>query len=231
VEKTTGPRDVQGLGPRDGTSDAGAVPAGRQRVLGTLRAAGRPRSLAELVKATGLHVNTVRGHLDDLVGAGTVSRRQAPAVGRGRPAWLYDADGPDPGPGTEYAGLAATLAATLERTSPSPRADAVRAGEDWGRSLQAQVSGLPAGREQVVRVLERMGFAPRTGQDGAIRLTRCPLLQTARRHPEVVCGVHQGIVQGVLAAAAGSAGEPELRAFAEPGACVLTIDAVSGDHR
>lgn len=186
-----------------------------------------PRSLADLSVATGLHVNTLRGHLDDLVDAGTVSRISAPAVGRGRPAWLYVADGPDPAPGNEYAGLAAALAIGLEQGSDAPRDLAVRAGQEWGRELARDVPGL-GGRRRVIRVLERMGFAPRSAGSETIRLTRCPLLQTARAHQEVVCGVHLGIVQGVLAESGARSTSVELYAFAAPGACLLSVREEEG---
>jgi predicted ArsR family transcriptional regulator len=185
-------------------------------------------SLAALADSTGLHVNTLRDHLEALVATGAVSRRPARPLGRGRPAWLYLADGPDPAPRTEYAGLAIALAEGLEHGSTAPGDEAVRAGESWGRALAGEVVGATDGRTRVVRVLERMGFAPRQPPGGEIRLTRCPLLQAARAHQDVVCGVHLGVVRGVLEAAGEADTPAQLRPFAQPGACVLTIDAPAG---
>jgi predicted ArsR family transcriptional regulator len=136
---------------------------------------------------------------------------------------LYVADGPDPAPGTEYAGLATALALGLERSSESPRDEAVQAGEAWGRTLAAQVTDTTDAAGRVMRVLERMGFAPRRSEPGVVRLTRCPLLQAARAHPDVVCGVHLGIVQGVLAESHAVSASAGLEPFAEPGACLLTL--------
>ena len=224
-------RPQPGLGPRDGSPDLAQWSGAKGRILDTLRANVAGTSLAALSETTGLHVNTLRGHLDELVDAGTVSRTAAPAVGRGRPAWLYVADGPDPAPGNEYAGLATTLAIGLEQSSEAPRDLAVSAGQEWGRELARDVPAEPDGRRRVVRVLERMGFAPRSDASGPIRLTRCPLLKAARAHPDVVCGVHLGIVQGVLAESGARSTTAELHAFAAPGACLLSIDAVDGDDR
>jgi predicted ArsR family transcriptional regulator len=195
-----------------------------------LREGGEARSLGQLAEATGLHPNTLRGHLDELVAAGAVRRTRAPAEGRGRPAWLYVADGPDAAPGNEYAGLAAALAIGLERTSQEPRRAAEEAGREWGRSLATQVGGDTDGAYRVRRVLERMGFAPQDGSSGSIRLTRCPLLQTARAHPEVVCGVHLGIVQGVLAESGSDDSGARLLPFAEPGACLLSLGGPAVEH-
>ena len=217
-----GPRSAE-LGPREAPTEALPQSETRSRILDALRSRSEPTSLADLSAATGLHVNTLRGHLDDLQDVGTVSRTPAPAVGRGRPAWLYVADGPDPAPGTEYAGLATALALSLERSSESPRDEAVLAGQAWGRTLATEIPDAGAGSTRVVRVLERMGFAPRRSEPGVVRLTRCPLLQAARAHPDVVCGVHLGIVQGVLAKSRASSVSAGLEPFAEPGACLLTL--------
>jgi predicted ArsR family transcriptional regulator len=54
-------------------------------------------------------------------------------------------------------------------------------------------------------------------------LTQCPLLDAARTHPDVVCGVHLGIVRGALQEWGTSLGEVELLPFSEPGACRLLM--------
>src|SRR3546814_19925983 len=52
-----------------------------------------------------------------------------------------------------------------------------------------------------------------------VRLTRCPLLETAKEFPDVVCGVHLGIVRGALEEYGGDSERTDLFAFSEPGAC------------
>jgi len=54
-----------------------------------LRAQPEPLTQAALVRVTGLHPNTVREHLENLVRRGLVARSLAEPEGRGRPAWLY----------------------------------------------------------------------------------------------------------------------------------------------
>jgi predicted ArsR family transcriptional regulator len=138
---------------------------------------------------------------------------------------------PEPAGRAEYAGLAAALAATIHRTSDDPRRDAVEAGDLWGRELAAD-HGAPAGtgevaaRHEVVGLLAEMGFAPDADRDStSVRLTRCPLLDTARRYPDVVCAVHLGIVRGALDEYGADASPAELLPFAEPGACRLHLAA------
>lgn len=221
-----------GYGPRPSTTvrEGRPLSASRAGVLETLQEATEPATLARLTAATGLHTNTLREHLDALVARGLVRRFPAPPSGRGRPAWLYEATQPDvDSAGSEYAGLAATLAAHISRTSRDPRADAVAAGNAWGHDL-ARKTGRPdspgavAARRQVVDLLDGIGFAPETDDRATVaRLTRCPLLETAREFPDVVCGVHLGIVRGALDEYGADSTRTDLEPFAEPGACRLTL--------
>jgi predicted ArsR family transcriptional regulator len=195
------------------------LPATRATVLAALAPDGV--ALAEVVRRTRLHANTVREHLDALVAGGQVERRRAAPVGRGRPAWLYAAADQQE-VGSPYAVLASTLASALATTSATPREDAARAGTAWGRDL---VRGRPGGepRARVAEVLGRLGFAPQADEGGRVlHLTRCPLLDAARAHPDVVCAVHLGLVRGALAEL-GTEEAAELFPFSEPGACRLEL--------
>lgn len=187
-----------------------------------------PVTISVLAHTTGLHGNTIREHLDALAEAGLVARERAPAKGRGRPAWLYSAiSDPRTSRSPEYAGLAAALAAHIQRTSTSPREDAVAAGAEWGRELARDET--PAGshaeaRRKVVHLLDELGFAPEPDRrTSVVKLTRCPLLEAAHRYPDVVCGVHLGIVRGALETYGGDAERSDLTAFAEPGSCRLEL--------
>jgi len=202
----------------------------RQVVLGALQRRREPITLAALSQATSLHVNTLREHLDALESRGIVRRHRAAPNGRGRPAWLYEATHVSAaGAETEYAGLAAALAAAIHRNSSDPQADAIDAGAGWGREL-AQAQGAPprrgasSARHHVVRLLADLGFAPEANSAAtSVRLTRCPLLEAAHRYPDVVCGVHLGIVQGALEAWDADSADTQLKPFSEPGACRLLL--------
>lgn len=221
------------LGPRP-AHGARPLSASRSAILERLRDQPEALTQAALVAATGLHPNTVREHLEGLVRRGLVHRSKAEATGRGRPAWLYAATA---GPGSgEYAGLAAALAGAIARHSRNPREEAAGAGTEWGHELvrdrAAAVPGSTPGeaRDRVVGLLDDLGFGPiRDDADPAVyRLTRCPLLEAAYRHPEVVCGVHLGIVRGALEEHGADPDGSELVPFAEPGACRLVVPPLSG---
>jgi predicted ArsR family transcriptional regulator len=194
-----------------------------------LRAQAEPTTLAALVSLSGLHANTVREHLDALVRDGLARRHAEPPSGRGRPAWLYEATDRDEAGSSEYAGLAATLAAAIHRSSAQPTEDAVEAGREWGHQLAAERGAVPtksatAARREVVNLLDEVGFAPRADSRAAVvRLTRCPLLEAAHRYPDVVCGVHLGLVRGALEEYGAATDGTDLLPFAEPGACRLHL--------
>jgi predicted ArsR family transcriptional regulator len=206
-------------------------------VLTVLRDSGTPMTLGDLTAAIGLHPNTLREHLDALVTAGLVRRRQGPASGPGRPPTLYETSPGDSAGAAEYAGLAGALAAMIHRTSEDPGRDALDAGERWGRELAADHgrparSGDAAARREVIALLDDLGFAPETDREAArVRLRQCPLLDTARRYPDVVCSVHLGIVRGALDEYDADSTATELHPFAEPGACRLHLARSAGGRR
>lgn len=172
--------------------------ASQARVLRTLRDAGRAVTLSELQDLTGLHANTLRGHLDALVAGGHASRIASRSGGRGRPAWSYLARE------AEYAALAMALASGLDRRADADSGEghpldpaAVRGGRAWGERLRSQLGPIEDGRERVLLALTHTGFAPESSGDH-MTLHACPLLEAARSHPSVVCAVHLGLVEGVL---------------------------------
>lgn len=200
----------------------------REQVLRAVEAQLSPVSVTALSRSTGLHENTVRGHLDQLLADGHVTRSRAAADGRGRPAWLWRPT--QHGPASPYAALAGVLAGTIARTSADPAAAAHEAGRGWGAELAedlpepARTAPAPA-RALVMHAMAAQGFAPQ--EDGEqIVLHRCPLLEAADRHTEVVCSVHRGMIDGLLEGAAGTEGSrivAELIPFAAPGRCLLHL--------
>jgi predicted ArsR family transcriptional regulator len=80
----------------------------------------------------------------------------------------------------------------------------------------------------LVQVLDQLGFTPdivdRPGPGSAVvHLRSCPYLDLALKDPDVVCGVHQGVIGGVLGALGASAADTDLQPFAVPGACVVHV--------
>lgn len=209
--------------------------AGATRVLRAIADAPGAVTLDDLAQVTGLHVNTLRTHLATLLAAGRISRSPVRAGGRGRPRWGYAVR-----PG-EHAALARALVAGLVGLGEGQAEQAaLRGGRIWGRQVVDDLgAGELAPRERARAVLAHTGFAPedgtagpdRPGADPPLRLTRCPIIDAAREHPEVVCRVHQGMLEGAMEEAPGAPGAPDapdapgvaLRPFAEPGACWVVL--------
>lgn len=220
------------MGPASPRPDTRTPPLSgpRARVLDALHASSDPSTVATLSEQLGIHTNTVREHLEALVTLRLATKQLRPPVGRGRPAWAYTASGTaDLDPRVrEYAGLATALAGQIARTSLDPHADALAAGESWGRELSAgfPVRDAAAARHSVVELLGDLGFEPAANARATtVRLRCCPLLEAARARPDIVCPVHLGLVRGVLSELGGEPDGAVLTPFSEPGACRLDLAA------
>ena len=223
--------DVSHLGPRPTRpARVATLSKARRTVLEALYDEGALTPLARLVAVTGLHENTLRGHLEGLESDGLATRQRDSPSGRGRPRWLWQvrATAAD-----EYAGLAATLARTLRRTSPRPTEDAIEAGRSWGAELAAsrpsrRIKPATSTVGRARDLLESLGFAPVGRVDSVadkaeLRLTCCPLLEAAKEEPDIVCSVHLGLAIGALSHYGAPDPDAHLRPFAEPGACLLSM--------
>jgi len=199
------------LGPQPARTDRPREAA--LRVLRALLATDGRGTIATLNAALGGHPNTIRIQLEHLIGDGFVTPASLPAPGRGRPARAYlvtiagrQVAGEDPELEV-YSALVEAVAEHLAGTEDPPVA-AHSIGLTWG-------SGLVATRgDDLVSILAGQGFTPVPTRDG-IALRTCPMLASARRHPDVVCGIHQGLIDAISP-------EPrQLLPFAATGACLI----------
>jgi len=178
-----------------GVLDALADPV-RLRIVRHLAGHGSA-TLAELADAAGVHLNTIRGHVAALEGAEVLQGAQKAAAGPGRPAAEYRLVEGWALSSTDFLELAGLLAAALARTAPDPQA--LRAtGADWGRYL----AGRPGRRDlaaELPRALERLGFHATVTGD-RVSITGCPCAVVSPDHPEIVCALATGLVEGILAA-------------------------------
>lgn len=215
-----------------------AMSRARRSLLDRLRAMDEAASVDVLSQACSQHPNTVREHLEALVVSGQVRRVSAAAPsGRGRPARLYRAAERPVAPAAA-ATLASVLAAQLAGR-PEARAEGVAAGRVWAQGLQDTKRAAGGGRQRhtpsavrgrVATTLAETGFVVEPDADDAtlLRLTGCPLLEAAREHPDVVCSVHLGLVQGLLDDAGDTGTAARLLPFAASDACLLHLGAGEG---
>ncbi|HET8658074.1 MAG TPA: helix-turn-helix domain-containing protein [Micromonosporaceae bacterium] len=214
--------------------------ASRVAILRLVRTAPDGVTIADATAQTGLHLSTVRAHLDRLVETGLLVKARSGGGVPGRPAWRYRAAAPDPAPGS-YRGLAAALLDHLGSGTGDGRSAATRVGEAWGRRLAAEEPGA-APADGLLRVLDWLGFAPAPAPAPAaapggaaaaeMHLHACPFLELVADNPEVMCGLHLGVVRGVLAGlGSGAADAAALEPFGAPAACVVRVPAEPGPDR
>jgi predicted ArsR family transcriptional regulator len=208
----------------------------RMAALELLRSRAEPFGVVEVAQLVGLHQNTVRSHLDLLVESGYAIRRSEAPKGPGRPRVVYEATAA-PQDERNYRLLAEVLAQHLVATSERPGEAAVSAGRSWAESTgrrqhgddSAGTAAAPPVSEEaaigaVVRMLGDSGFAPELSADAtSINLHRCPFRELAVSNPDVVCGAHLGIIQGVLADFGTMTRATRLLPFVTPGLCVTTL--------
>ncbi len=202
----------------------------RFRILEELRTRGRLDS-RELGRLLGLHPNTIRSHVEQLIEAGLVRETLAPAAGRGRPRVLYEAVVDPVIPNESGYRLLAQILASYLATIEQPQVVAEGAGRAWGRYLTerpqpfAKVSAEEA-TEKVVRLFTDLGFMPEAVENPGgrkILLHRCPFRQVAESNQSVVCAVHMGMLKGALAEMGAPLEATRLLPFVEPALCVAHL--------
>jgi predicted ArsR family transcriptional regulator len=191
----------------------------RVALLAALETAG-PLDAGELGRRVGLHANTVRWHLGILEDARLVvsgaDRRGVP--GRPRRVWEAQRVHDD---AAEQVALSRTLVSIVAR-SRHAREECEEAGRAWGRRVAGRSRSEEGDMRRLVHVLEEHGLEPQA-QGLDVTMTRCPFADLARESPEVVCGIHRGLVEGVLEEAGSALAVERLDVFPRPGVCVLGL--------
>jgi predicted ArsR family transcriptional regulator len=215
---------------RGGDVHAALASPMRQRLLELLRARDTPTDVHQLAQSVGLHVTTVRFHLEVLRRAGLVVRRPQPQPRTGRPRTLYaPVSAKADQMATGYQGLAALLATHLSDTAEGRAARAEEAGLAWAEQLvpaapQTELTVSDAARH-MSGLFAEVGFDPEltTVSTGwQITLRACPFRAVARQHPEVVCGVHAALLRGSLDRL-GVSTTSRLVPFVEPELCLAQL--------
>lgn len=201
---------------------------------------------AELGAEVGLHVTTVRFHLDQLVAAGLVesSLRRA---GVGRPRKVYSlapgslADVDARAEADHLRLLSGLLASTLTEGVSGHTMTPAEAGRRWalehvspqGDQPPADTPGRWLGKlAQMIDVLQEWGYTPELktsdgGRVAEVTLAHCPFLDLARDNPAVVCGIHRGLIAGSLAQLGESATRVSLEPFVDDTTCIAHVSTTT----
>jgi predicted ArsR family transcriptional regulator len=181
----------------------------------------RPLATAEIADTLDLHPNTVRPHLERMREVGLLSIETEPRGAVGRPQHRYSLAADAPSLGLEPATFP-VLARMLLRVAASGgfgRDEAVEAGRDQGEvdavaaaEPIAETKGSAGGRclDALVARLDALGFDPAAAVDdgqATVAFAHCPFRELAEANPEIVCGLHRGLVEGFVDALGGAAVE------------------------
>ena len=203
----------------------------RARILAELADSG-PLDARELADRVGLHVNTVRVHVNALAEAGLAEAETLPPRGRGRPRVAYRTTAAAGDVGSRrYRLLAEILTALVARFGPEASAQLEEIGEAWGRYLVEAPPpyaefGDGEAVERLLVMLAAIGFEPEIegGTRGRRILMRpCPFLELARTHREVICPIHLGLMRGALAELGAKTRATKLEPFVRPDLCVARL--------
>ncbi len=169
----------------------------RAHILATLQSHAREFSIEELAHLTGLHVNTVRAHLDVLVAGGHIERTQGQPHGRGRPPLAFRATTDVRAP---YDELSRVLRESLG-TANAPNL-ARSTAERWAQSLEPQplASSPDEAVDHAVDSLHAVGFSAEASPlKDSITIGTCPFAELVEEHP-VICAIHTELLSTVLSA-------------------------------
>lgn len=202
---------------------------------------------AELGALVGLHVTTVRFHLDQMVAAGIVESAVRREGGAGRPRKVYSLapgslDDVDARAEVDHLRLlSGLLAQTLTEGVSGHSVTPAEAGRRWAlEHVPAEPDAVPAdtpGRwlgklAQMIDVLQEWGYTPelRTtegGRTAEVTLEHCPFLDLARANPAVVCGIHRGLIAGSLSQLGETATRVSLEPFVDDTTCLAHVSTTT----
>lgn len=202
----------------------------QSEVLSTLQTFPQGARAAEIAQELGMHVNTARGHLDELVNAGAVRVVTAPSHGRGRPSLIFQVRVPDNrSVAEEYVTLISVLVAALadkDQLNDFSSEQAREIGRAWAKAT-ANSRGAEA-LAPLYRTMRDMGFDPVTSveqfaEEGrtTVQLHACPFVTAGIQPSPFVCAIHDGYLDQ---AAADSGGRLSLKLIPKAGNGVCRID-------
>lgn len=192
----------------------------RGRVRAAVDAAAAPMTVEQLADATGLHPNTVRGHLDVLLATGSVGREAAGSNGRGRPRWLYRSAAQDANP---FQFLAQALTVQLARADSVAIAEA--AADRWAEALPELPLAFSPDEAvaEATDALNRLGFNAIASPVGdAIAVTGCPYADLVDDNP-VICDIHTALVVRLLDQTGQPVSLDSMEVWARRGMCVARL--------
>jgi predicted ArsR family transcriptional regulator len=170
-----------------------------------------PLATAEVAESLDLHPNTVRPHLERMrdVGLLTIETEARGSVGRPQHRYSLAPDAPSLGLEPATFPVLARMLLRVAAAGGLSRDDVVDAGREQGEAdavalaLALDITTADAGTcvEGLVARLDALGFDPEVAaeeEQATVAFAHCPFRELAEAHPEIVCALHQGLVEGIV---------------------------------
>ena len=171
-----------------------------------------PLTTADVAESLDLHPNTVRPHLERMrdVGLLTVAAPSRGAVGRPQHRYSLAPDAPSLGLEPPAMPLLAGMLTGLAAATGAGSEEAAEIGRQQGAvaasTVDTSADETPEDRTvtcvtALLAELDRLGFDPAAASDDAgttVAFSHCPFAALAEVHPEIVCHLHRGIVEGLV---------------------------------
>ena len=188
----------------------------RRRLYVFVRSQGRPVNRDEAASAAGVSRKLAAFHLDKLVDRGLLTSSYARPPGRGgrgagRSAKYYEPSNRQIDvtiPERRYDLMGSVLLRALRaRRGSETGEDAARrvardTGLEIGRAERQRLGIAPPGPERAMavatHVLEETGFEPYRDDAGCVRLRSCPFHELAEQGRDLVCGMNERLVEGIV---------------------------------
>ena len=137
----------------------------RASILEALRGTRHGLGVKDLVGLTGLHDNTVRFHLDQLVADGLVDKQPGVTERPGRPPLTYVARREPDEARDNYALIARVLGNALAGSTGDAAEVARDSGRAWGRAAGGGTQDWDTALDRLVTVQQAEGFSPELVED------------------------------------------------------------------
>ena len=204
-----------------------------------VRKQARPITRDEAAADVGISDKLAAWHLDKLEKAGLLSTHYARKPGRsgpgaGRSSKFYvvsdvEIDVSIPERNYDLVGEILVAAIVSEKEGLESRAAALRIagrrGRQIGEEIRRELGLRRPGRDRALSVAENrlseLGFEPYRSDKKTISLHNCPFHRLARQAPELVCGINQAFIDGLLRGLGNESVEAALEPT--PGQCCVKL--------
>ncbi len=202
-----------------------------------LARSSQPLATSDIAESLQLHANTVRPHLERMREVGLLDVQVGARGDVGRPQHRYSiaVDAPSLGLEPPTTPLLVSMVLSMAKRLQASGDDAAAVGIDEGRRRARPYADAPSTLEALVSDLDKLGFDPVVSdarqRDGSaddasavIGFAHCPFAEMAREHPELVCGLHRGLVEGFVGRM-GDAAASDFETLTSRTPCRVTVSA------